>query len=142
MVATEAVTRFEQFQATHRFVVDAESRMPLAYVDPRRVEQALTNLLSNAVEYSPATEPVCVVVGRSEGVAFISVTDAGEGVADAERGRVFDRFYKGASARARPGAGLGLYLVRMIAEAHGGDVALTSKPGKGSTFTIRLPLTS
>jgi signal transduction histidine kinase len=55
---------------------------------------------------------------------------------------VFDRFYKGESARARPGAGLGLYLVRIIAEAHGGDAALTSKPGRGSTFTIRLPLTN
>jgi signal transduction histidine kinase len=68
------------------------------------------------------------------------VADAGEGVPADDRARVFDRFYRGASSRARPGAGLGLYLVRMIAEAHGGDVALTSKPHKGSTFTIRLPL--
>jgi signal transduction histidine kinase len=116
--------------------------MPPADVDPRRIEQALTNLLTNAVEYSSPAEPVRVLVGRAEGVAIISVTDAGEGVEDADRGRVFDRFYKGRSARARPGAGLGLYLVRMIAEAHGGDVVLASKPGKGSTFTIRLPLTS
>jgi signal transduction histidine kinase len=142
MVVTETVTRFEQFQATHRFVVDAESRMPPADVDPRRIEQALTNLLTNAVEYSSPAEPVRVVVERAEGAAIISVTDAGEGVEDADRGRVFDRFYKGRSARARPGAGLGLYLVRMIAEAHGGDVVLASKPGKGSTFTIRLPLMS
>jgi PAS domain S-box-containing protein len=141
-VVTETVTRFEQFQATHRFIVDAESRMAPTDVDPRRIEQALTNLLSNAVEFSPPDEPVRVVVGRAEGVAMISVTDAGEGVEDAERGRVFDRFYKARSAHARPGAGLGLYLVRMIAEAHGGDVVLASKPGKGSTFTIRLPLTS
>jgi signal transduction histidine kinase len=82
-----------------------------------------------------------VTVTCAEGSAAISVTDEGEGIDEAERHRVFDRFYKGESARARPGAGLGLYLVRMIAEAHGGDAALASKPGRGSSFTIRLPLT-
>jgi PAS domain S-box-containing protein len=141
MLVTETVTRFEQFQATHRFVVDAESRIPPAAVDPRRIEQALTNLLSNAVKYSPPAEPVRVAVVRGDAAVVISVTDGGEGIPDVEADRVFDRFYKGESARARPGAGLGLYLVRMIAEAHEGDVALTSKPGGGSTFTIRLPLT-
>jgi PAS domain S-box-containing protein len=141
MLVTETVTRFEQFQTTHRFVVDAETSMQRADVDPRRIEQAVTNLLSNAVKYSTGAEPVRVAVVRAEGDAAISVTDAGEGVPADETERVFDRFYKGQSARARPGAGLGLYLVRMIAEAHGGDVALTSKPLKGSTFTIRLPMT-
>jgi PAS domain S-box-containing protein len=139
-LVTETVTRFEQFQATHRFVIDADTRMPPTDADPRRVEQAVTNLLSNAVKYSPASEPVRVAVVREGDDAVISVADAGEGVPADDRARVFDRFYRGASSRARPGAGLGLYLVRMIAEAHGGDVALTSKPHKGSTFTIRLPL--
>jgi PAS domain S-box-containing protein len=138
-LVTETVTRFEQFQPTHRFVVDADMRMPRATVDARRVEQAVANLLANAVRHSPPTEPIRVAVTRDGDNAVISVKDCGEGVPAAEQERVFHRFYKGEPAR--PGAGLGLYLVRMIAEAHRGEAALVSKPAHGSTFTIRLPFT-
>ena len=107
---------------------------------PRRSEPALTTLLSNAVQYSPGSEDVRITVVPDGDHAVISVADQGDGIPLSELERVFDRFYKGGAAKSEPGAGLGLYLVRMIAEAHGGSVSVSSKSKKGSTFTIRLPL--
>lgn len=140
-LVTETVTRFEQFQPKHRFLIDIDTRIPALDVDPRRIEQSLTNLLSNAVKYSPGSEDVRVTVLQDADDAVVSVADQGDGIPMADLERVFDRFYKGSAAKGEPGAGLGLYLVRMIAEAHGGHVSVASKPGKGSTFSIRLPLT-
>ena len=140
-LVTETVTRFEQFQPKHRFLIDIDTRIPSLDVDARRIEQALTNLLSNAVKYSPGAEDVHVMVVPEGEQVVISVTDKGDGMPMADLERVFDRFYKGTTTKGEPGAGLGLYLVRMIAEAHGGNVSVASKPNKGSTFTIRLPLT-
>ncbi|MDO8963576.1 MAG: ATP-binding protein [Coriobacteriia bacterium] len=140
-LVTDTVMRFEQFQPEHRFVIDVDTRIPRTELDVRRISQALTCLLSNAVKYSPDGGRIRVGVVESAGRGVISVADRGLGLPGDELDRVFDRFYKvpatGASAS---GAGLGLYLVKVIAEAHGGDVAVTSKPGRGSTFTLRLPL--
>jgi len=139
-LVTETVGRFEQFQPKHRFLIDVDTRMGPVRVDSRRIEQAVTNLLSNAVKYSPDADDIRVSVLPEGACAVISVTDRGDGIPLSDLERVFDRFYKGASTKGEPGAGLGLYLVRMIAEAHGGNVKVTSKPTHGSTFTLRLPL--
>jgi PAS domain S-box-containing protein len=138
-LVTETVSRFEQFQPKHRFLIDVDTRMGPVPVDSRRLEQALTNLLSNAVKYSPSAREVRVSVLPDGESALIAVADKGVGIPPADLERVFDRFYKGATAKGDPGTGLGLYLVRMIAEAHEGNVVVASKPDKGSTFTIRLP---
>lgn len=139
-LVTETVTRFEQFQPKHRFLIDVDTRVEPIDVDPRRIEQALTNLLSNAVKYSPGSEDVRISALPDGDQVVLSVADKGDGIPLADLERVFDRFYKGGASKGEPGAGLGLYLVRMIAEAHGGSVSVASKPKKGSTFTIRLPL--
>jgi signal transduction histidine kinase len=139
-LATEAVGRFEQFQPRHRFLIDVDTRMGPVLLDARRVEQALTNLLSNAVKYSPEASEIRVTVIPDGDFAVIAVSDKGAGIPLAELERSFDRFYKGVSSQGEPGTGLGLYLVRMIADAHEGNVSVTSKPNVGSTFTIRLPL--
>jgi len=139
-LVAETVSRFEQFQPKHRFLIDIDTRIPPLDVDPRRIEQAITNLLSNAVKYSPDSQDIRVTVVPDGEQAVISVSDTGDGMPLADLERVFDRFYKGSSGKGMPGAGLGLYLVRTIAEAHGGNVSVASKPGSGSTFTIRLPL--
>lgn len=139
-LVTETVSRFEQFQPKPRFLIDVDTRMGPVPVDSRRIEQALTNLLSNAVKYSPGAQEIRVSVLPDGDFAAISVADKGGGIPLADLERVFDRFYKGTSAKGEPGTGLGLYLVRMIAEAHGGNVTLASKPGMGSMFTIKLPL--
>lgn len=138
-LVTETVTRFEQFQPKHRFLIDVDTRIAPVDVDARRIEQALTNLLSNAVKYSPGSEDVRISALPDGDQVVLSVSDNGDGIPVADLERVFDRFYKGGASKGKPGAGLGLYLVRMIAEAHGGSVGVASKPRKGSTFTIRLP---
>jgi two-component system sensor histidine kinase MprB len=103
-------------------------------VDPVLVERAVANLLDNAVKYSPDGAPVEVTVRDGE----VVVADHGPGVAAEDAPRIFDRFYRAAAARAKPGAGLGLAIVREAAEAHGGTATLDSTNG-GARFRLSLP---
>jgi two-component system sensor histidine kinase SenX3 len=102
---------------------------------------ALQNLVVNAVQFSPPRGHVGIGVRSRDGVAEISVSDQGIGIAEEDLDRVFERFYRTDQARSRQtgGTGLGLSIVKHIAENHGGDVAVWSRPGRGSTFTLRLP---
>jgi two-component system sensor histidine kinase SenX3 len=102
---------------------------------------ALSNLLDNAVSHSPAGSPVSVSRGRVSGLVEIAVTDRGLGIAPEHQERVFERFFRIDQARSRSagGTGLGLAIVKHVAANHGGDVQLWSKPGTGSTFTLRIP---
>lgn len=103
---------------------------------------AVHNLVLNAIQYSPERSRVGVGVIRRDDVVEISVTDQGVGIADDEQERVFERFFRADPARARAtgGTGLGLAIVKHVAHNHGGEVRLWSQPGRGSTFTIVLPL--
>jgi two-component system sensor histidine kinase SenX3 len=104
---------------------------------------ALRNLLENAVAYSPDKTRVAVTTrSASSWMAEISVTDQGIGIPDRDRERIFERFYRVDPARSRAtgGTGLGLAIVKHVTAAHGGNVAVWSKEGNGSTFTLRLPL--
>jgi signal transduction histidine kinase len=96
------------------------------------------NLLNNAVKYSPPGGPIGVSGGLQPGWAIVQVSDRGPGIAADDLPRLFDKYYRGGANRTG-GSGLGLYLVRAIATAHGGDVGAESVPGQGSTFTVRLP---
>jgi two-component system sensor histidine kinase SenX3 len=102
---------------------------------------ALSNLLDNAIAYSSPGSPVSVSRRLSDGYAEIAVTDRGIGIAPEEQQRVFERFYRVDKARSRAtgGTGLGLAIVKHVAANHGGEVKLWSKPGTGSTFTMRVP---
>jgi two-component system sensor histidine kinase MprB len=102
--------------------------------DPVLLERAIGNLLDNAVKYSPAGAPIEVSVRDGE----VVVTDHGPGVAPEDIPRIFDRFYRAAGARSKPGAGLGLAIVREAAEAHGGSASVESS-GSGAKFRITLP---
>ena len=108
--------------------------------DPNRLRQALENLVANAQKHSPPGLPVSIHVDqerRANGIwAQVSVKDQGPGIASELMPRLFERFVKGAGSK---GLGLGLYLVRRIAEAHGGSLMVRSEPGKGATFTLALP---
>ncbi|MDZ4063201.1 MAG: HAMP domain-containing sensor histidine kinase, partial [Coriobacteriia bacterium] len=140
-LVADVVAHFEDGAASHRFVIDFDSSLGVLLLDRRRMAQALSNLLSNAVKYSSGGD-VVVAVGPRDGTAIIEVTDAGIGVESAELPKIFDRFYQTDTGinREYPGAGIGLYLTRMIVEAHGGSLSAVSTPGHGSTFTISLPL--
>ena len=113
--------------------------------DSRQLVNALGNLVDNAVRYGPEGTRVVVtgnLVGDGPGaVAEVSVTDEGPGIAAAERGRIFERFYRVDAARSRDtgGTGLGLSIVKHVAAGHGGEATVWSAEGTGSTFTMRLP---
>lgn len=110
--------------------------------DPDRLKQLLLALLDNALKYTPAGGQVTLGLRRNGVAAEVSVRDNGVGIPAEDLPHVFDRFYRADPARARDpgGTGLGLSIARWIARQHGGDVALTSAPGSGTTATIRLPL--
>ncbi len=115
--------------------IDMASDLPLFYLDREAVSRALINLLDNALKFSLQGETVKINAGKRGEAAFIEVSDQGPGLEEKEKQKVFERFYhKG------KGTGLGLTLVRHIAEGHGGRVELESEKGKGSTFRIILPL--
>jgi signal transduction histidine kinase len=107
--------------------------------DPERLRQIFGNLIDNAVKYSPAGRPVEVRVAQSNGAVIVSVTDHGPGIRAADQRLIFEKFGRVAAGNSKPGSGLGLYIARSIAETHGGTVAVSSAPGRGSTFTVKLP---
>ena len=102
---------------------------------------AVHNLISNAIQYSPDRSRIGIGVRTVRGTVEVTVTDQGEGIPAADLDRVFERFYRVDQARSRAtgGTGLGLAIVKHAVQNHGGDVTAWSKPGRGSTFTIRLP---
>lgn len=107
--------------------------------DQIRLEQAFTNLVVNAVKYAPG-KPLHIRVRKDEGRVVIDVRDEGPGIAKEDRERIFHRFERAVHAEAISGLGVGLYLTKMIVEAHHGQLSLASEMGKGATFTIELPL--
>jgi signal transduction histidine kinase len=110
--------------------------------DRETLSRALWNLLENAAKYSDPGTPIQVVASRHEREVMISVTDQGCGIAEVERGKVFQKFVRGADAKRAGirGVGIGLALVKRIVDAHGGSIRLDSEVGTGSTFTMVLPL--
>lgn len=108
--------------------------------DPFRLNQLLENLLSNAIKFSPEDSEVLLAVEREGQDLVCSVIDQGPGISPSESQRIFERFYRSPQARGIPGTGLGLAIVKHLSAAMGGDVALKSELGQGSTFTLRLPL--
>ena len=108
--------------------------------DGRRIVEVMENLLSNAVKYSPEGGAVTVEIGRENEQAVIRIRDEGLGVPEAERGQIFERFFRATIARPYGGVGLGLYISREIVTKMGGDVRLESSGGEGSVFRVTLPL--
>ncbi|WP_344064910.1 sensor histidine kinase [Microbacterium pumilum] len=109
--------------------------------DAQVLGEAVGNLVANAIAYSPKGSSVGVGVKVVDGVVEIAVADRGIGIAEGDQDRVFERFYRADQARSRRtgGSGLGLSIVKHAVQRHGGEVVLWSRPGRGSTFTIRLP---
>ena len=110
-----------------------------AVFDPKWTEEALCNLLDNAVKYTPAGGAVTVSVQNYEMFSAIRVRDTGPGIPETEHARIFGRFYRAPGAWHDEGVGIGLYLTRQIAAGQGGYVKVQSSPGHGSTFALYLP---
>jgi signal transduction histidine kinase len=125
----------------HQLEVELPGTPVVVRGDTERLRRIAVNLLDNAVKYSPDGGPVRCLVGVAEGKATLRVRDRGIGIPDEAMGRMFRRFGRIVTPRTRgiPGTGLGLYLCRELARAHGGDITVESHEGKGSTFTLSLP---
>ena len=123
-------------------IVSDSSQEVIATGSYEQVATAVTNLLENAVNYSDAGGQIGIALRKTEDSAEIVVTDSGVGIALEDQARIFERFYRVDPSRSREtgGTGLGLAIVKHIALNHGGDIAVFSKPGLGSTFTLSLPL--
>jgi signal transduction histidine kinase len=106
--------------------------------DERRLKQALFNLLSNALKYTPEGGTITIGARRRDGGTELSITDTGVGIPEAEQDRVFESFERGGTVR-HSGAGLGLSLVKRLVELHGGEVRMDSKPGEGTRVTCFIP---
>jgi heavy metal sensor kinase len=108
--------------------------------DARMLQRMFSNLLDNAVKYTPSGGKIEVsLADASNRHVIVSIKDTGVGIANADLERIFERFYRCDQSRSEPGTGLGLSLARAIARAHGGDITVASIPNQGSTFTITLP---
>jgi signal transduction histidine kinase len=109
--------------------------------DPNRLAQAVANLLDNAVKYTPRGGRIEIVVATDGADAAVTVADTGIGIPAAELPHIWERLFRGDRSRSERGLGLGLSLVKAIVERHGGRVEVSSSPGAGSRFTLRLPRT-
>lgn len=123
--------------------LSVELSRPVApiFADPDQLVRVLGNLVSNALRHTPSGGTITFRAHDEATVVTLTVTDSGEGIAPEHLPNVFERFYRADSSRhtTSGGSGLGLAIVRSIVEAHGGEVAVTSKLGEGSCFTITLP---
>lgn len=139
--AAEQGERLARNQEVTFHLESAADPIPIL-ADANALRRVLLILMDNAVKYTPKAGSVMVSVGRGDGFAIASVADTGIGIDRDDLARVFDRFWRADKARSRQqgGAGLGLSIAKWIVDVHGGSIAVESEPGKGSRFTVRLPL--
>jgi two-component system sensor histidine kinase KdpD len=134
-----ALLRLEERLRAHPVHTDVPSDLPLVPMDGLLVEQALVNLLENAAKYSPDGTPIDLSAALDAGEIVIRIADRGAGVPPGEEDRIFEKFYRSGGHERVGGAGLGLTIVRAIAQAHGGRVWYARRPGGGSVFHFALP---
>jgi signal transduction histidine kinase len=144
-VVTDTLKMFEVRMKQSDFVIDFKSppaSLPRVSIDADAITQALVNLLDNAVKYSGPAREIEVRLAQKNEWVTVSVTDRGIGIPDEDRERIFDRFHRVSTGLVHDvrGSGLGLSIVKHIVEAHRGKVTVESSPGRGSTFTIHLPV--
>jgi len=122
--------------------LDVDRTVPSVRADGDAITQAVLNLLSNAMKFSGQSRTIDLRLARENGSAVIRVADRGRGIASDEQHMIFDKYYRSAAAETDgiPGTGLGLALVAHVAAGHGGRVEVESEPGRGSTFSLVLPL--
>jgi len=141
-VVRSAVELFDHSASRHELILSLPSSPLQAWADPLRIEQVASNLISNALKYSPDGAKVEVRLELHDDHLILTVTDHGLGMSQEDRARLFQPFRRGLSREDIPGVGLGLFVVRRIVEAHRGRIEVESSPGAGSTFRILLPTSS
>ncbi len=142
VLVQEVVTREKEDLAKAGCALELQTNGPrVGEWDRLRLDQVLTNLLSNAAKYGGG-HPVEVAVGGDETIARLTVRDHGIGIAPADQARIFDRFERSVAQREYGGFGLGLWIVRQIVQALGGSIRVEGEPGSGAVFIVELPLSA
>ncbi len=139
----EIVETAQLASPSHKLTVHGVSRATIIG-DQDKLGQVFTNLLSNAIKYSPRSDQVDIYLKAAQDVALVSIQDFGIGIPRERQGDLFERFYRVDTSRQNyiPGLGLGLYIAREIVKHHGGKIIVKSEEGRGSTFSVSLPLHS
>jgi histidine kinase len=139
----DAMTAFAQQEGVH-LAVDVPDHLTRLQANPEQMVMLVRNLLDNAIKYAHGKGTVTLAAREADGCLEISVSDTGSGIPAEALPHIFDRFYRVDRARSRQqgGVGLGLSLVRSIAEVYGGRVQVSSRVDEGSTFTVYLPIKS
>ncbi|HZY43057.1 MAG TPA: ATP-binding protein, partial [Anaerolineae bacterium] len=140
-LARHIVEKFSVEAAQHPITLDFPPDFPTVPADATRLEQVLSNLINNAIKYSPANTAITIAGRVAPHEVIVTVTDRGIGIPLEEQARIFERFYRvdDALTRRTQGSGLGLYLAKAVIEAHRGRIWVKSAPGQGSTFAFALP---
>ena len=110
------------------------------FVDDFKISEAIFNVVTNAIKYSREEGKVIIKLSKDKSFAYIEISDNGLGIPKSEQSRIFERFYRAKNAMTQEGTGLGLYITKSIIEAHSGELSFVSTEGKGTTFTIKLPI--
>lgn len=139
-VARQVCEQHSEIASTHTIAFDAGAAPAMAVADRAALEQVFSNLISNAVKYSPDAGKVDVSVCCEDDTVVISVRDYGVGIDRDELPKMFQRFFRARTSTGIAGTGIGLNLVKTLIELHGGTVSVESTPGAGSTFTVKLPV--
>ncbi|RLC61081.1 MAG: histidine kinase, partial [Chloroflexi bacterium] len=141
-LASKVVRRLQAVTNIHTFEIDFVPDFPSVLAEPELMEEVLTNLVENAIKYSPEGGRITISGRWDDNQVRVTVDDEGVGIPVREQERIFERFYRVDVEQARKvqGVGLGLYICKSIIEAHGGKIEVSSRPGKGSRFSFVLPL--
>lgn len=136
----EMAETFGYSNKSHKLLCELGNKPVMIRGDKQRIEQVVTNLLNNAVKYSPKADEVALKLSQSDGLAQISVKDKGIGLSEKESKQIFSRYYRAQSAKGISGLGVGLYITTQIVDRHHGRIEVDSTLGTGSEFRILLPL--
>jgi two-component system, OmpR family, sensor histidine kinase KdpD len=141
-IFTAAIRQRSHRIAAHKLTVDVDPNMPLVNVDPVLLEQAIGQLIENAVKYSPPGSDIAIVARVEDGEVVFAVNDEGVGLTEEETSHMFRRAYRGRRHLGNvPGLGLGLWIARIFVAVNGGSLSADSPgPGQGTTMSIRLPI--
>lgn len=139
-LVSDLLERSAQIAGDRQIRLDLPANLPPVSADPNRLERILTNLLTNAIKYSPPETEVLLGVKTTAGEITVFVVDHGLGIAPEDLPHIFDRFYRAKGVKKTEGLGLGLDIARGLVEAHGGRIWVESDLGKGSTFYFTLPM--
>ena len=141
-IVEEAMRHIQPKVKMHSVTAVWEDDLLLVRADAKLIVQVITNLVDNALKYTPENTSVSLSVAKQGGMAEINIADTGHGISDTEKQKIFDKFYCGEHKIAdnRRSLGLGLYLCKAIVEAHGGTIRVTDNHPHGAVFSFSLPL--